>query len=146
MAANDYYFFTDTNLLVAQTSAGAYGPIAKANPSDPDEYRVTSLHTATSDPTAYAECDAIVCVQRVPSTALVSIILKPLVRPALNFAPVKCIIHKGILESSLHQRNGRGADRLHRLPQAIRNLQSKKAGCSTSRTRLVRTAGRRGCR
>jgi hypothetical protein len=105
MAANDYYFFTDTNLLVAQT-AGAYGPIAKATSTDPDEYRVTSLHTATSNPTAYAACDAIVCVQRIPGTSLLNIILKPLAQPALNFAPVKYIIYKGILEDSLIATNG----------------------------------------
>lgn len=106
MAASDYYFFTDTNLLVAQASAGAYGPIAKATSTDPDEYRVTSLHTATSHPTAYAACDAIVCVQRIPGTSLLNIILKPLVQPALNFAPVKYIIYKGILASSLIATNG----------------------------------------
>jgi hypothetical protein len=106
MASSDYYFFTDTNLLVTQLPAGAFGPIAKINSTDPDEYRVTSLHTATANPTAYAACDAIVCVQRIPSTSLVNIILKPLVQPALNFAPVKYIIYKGILANSLIDING----------------------------------------
>jgi hypothetical protein len=106
MASSDYYFFTDTNLLVTQAPAAAYGPIAKVNATDPDEYRVTSLHTATSHPTAYAACDAIVCVQRIPSTSLINIILKPLIQPTLNFAPVKYIIYKGILANSLIDTNG----------------------------------------
>jgi hypothetical protein len=133
MAANNYYFFTDTNLLVAQTT-GAYGPIAKAALTDPDDYRVTSLHTASSNPTAYAACDAIVCVQRGPNTALVNIILKPLVQPALNFAPVRYIIYKGILASSLIDGNGTdvAASANNDLTKAIWDVQAKKnASAST---------------
>ena len=59
----DFYFFTDTNLLCAQPAA--FGPVTPASVANTDEYCVTSLHTATSTPTAYAACDATVCVQRV---------------------------------------------------------------------------------
>jgi hypothetical protein len=62
----DFYFFTDTNLLTVQSAAQAFGPVIPASVANTDEYRVTSLHTATSNPTAYAACDAIVCVQRLP--------------------------------------------------------------------------------
>ena len=127
MAANNYYFFTDTNLLVAQTT-GAYGPIPKGTLTDPDEYRVTSLHTASSNPTAYAACDAIVCVQRIPATTppLVNIILKPLVQPALNFAPVKYIIYKQILASSLINGTDIAASSNNDLTKAIWETQAKK--------------------
>lgn len=125
MASSDYYFFTDTNLLVVQT-AGAYGPIAKTVSTDPDEYRVTSLHTATANPTAYAACDAILCVQRIPSTSLVNIILKPLVQPALNFAPVKYIIYKGILTDSLINGTEIAAAATNDLTKSIWKSQMKK--------------------
>jgi hypothetical protein len=60
----EFYFFADTNLLMLQTAAQAFGPV---NPvANTDEYRVTSLHTASSNPTAYAACDAIICVQQRP--------------------------------------------------------------------------------
>jgi hypothetical protein len=115
MADKSFYFFTDANqqasnnanYIGVQAATEAYGPVTSAAA---DEYRVTSLHTASFNPIAYAACKAIVCVQRIPSAALigtgitaplVNVILKPLVQPALNFAPVKYIIYKGILESSL---------------------------------------------
>jgi hypothetical protein len=107
--ANDYYFFTDINQQASNASdyinvqtSGTYGPITPATAGN-DEYRVTSLHTASFNPTAYAACEGIVCVQRIPGTTppLVNVIPKPLVQPALNFAPVKCFIYKSVLESSL---------------------------------------------
>ncbi|HEV7681134.1 MAG TPA: hypothetical protein VGO68_03355 [Pyrinomonadaceae bacterium] len=119
--ANDYFFFTDinqqasnaTDYIKVQTPGGAYGPIPPAPVGHTtDEYRVTSLHTASYNPTAYSACDGIVCVQRIPATItgtgppLVNVILKPLVQPALNFAPVKYIIYKGILADSLIAPNG----------------------------------------
>ena len=109
MASKDYFFFTDANkasnpsgYIKAQTAADAYGPVTPATPATPlaDEYRITSLHSATFNPTAYAPCDAIACVQQVSAT-LVNIVLKPLVQPIANFAPIKYIIYKGILASSL---------------------------------------------
>jgi hypothetical protein len=103
----DFYFFTDTNLLTAQSAAQAFGPVSPASVVNTDEYRVTSLHTATTNPTAYAACDAIICVQKVTANpALVNIVLKPLAQPALNFAPVKYIIYKGVLANSLIAANG----------------------------------------
>ena len=107
MDRNDYFFFTDANAqashptsyLNVQTAAQAYGPLPASGGND--EYRVTSLHTASFHPTAYAVCDGIVCVQRIPNTALLNIVLRPLVQPALNLAPVKYVIYKGILENSL---------------------------------------------
>lgn len=139
--ANDYYFFTDinqqasnaSNFIKVQTSTEAYGPITPGTPGA-DEYRVTSLHTASYNPTAYAVCDGIVCVQRIPGTTppQVNVILKPLVQPALNFAPVKYIIYKGILENSLIASNGTdvaaaGNDRLTKFlwdEQAKRNASA----------------------
>jgi hypothetical protein len=111
MASRKFHFFTDVNpqassgpaYLNVQTAAGAFGPVT-SNTANHDEYRVTSLHKATGfDSTAYAVCDGMICVQEcLPvGSGLVNIILKPLVQPPLNFAPVKYIIYKGILASSL---------------------------------------------
>lgn len=100
--ASKFYFFTDTDLLSAQPASDAYGPAGAVTGND--RYRVTSLHKAGTNPSAYAICDGIVCVQRIISNqlpALVNIILKPLVQPDLNFVPVKYFIYKGILEASL---------------------------------------------
>jgi hypothetical protein len=133
--ANDYFFFTDINqqasntsdFINVQTSTGAYGPISPGS-AGTDEYRVTSLHTASYHPTAYAACDGIVCVQRIPGTTppLVNVILKPLVQPALNFAPLKYIIYKGILESSLINGQETAAAANNRLTQFLWDEQAKR--------------------
>jgi hypothetical protein len=106
MSFSGFHFFADANSQAANPvnyihaqSTGAYGPVIPAAGTS-DDYRVTSLHTATFDPTAYAPCNAILCVQRVDALR-VNIVLKPLVQPALNFAPVKYIVYKGVLASSL---------------------------------------------
>ena len=116
--ANDFFFFTDINqqasgasdYINVQPPEDAFGPITSGT-AGMDEYSVTSLHKASYNPTAYALCDAIVCVQRIPGTTppLVNVILKPLVQPALNFAPIKYIIYKGILANSLIATNGTDA-------------------------------------
>lgn len=135
--ANDYFFFTDinqqasnaTDYIKVQTSGGAYGPIPPAPTGHTtDEYRVTSLHTASYNPTAYAACEGIVCVQRIPVTTppLVNVILKPLVQPALNSAPIKYIIYKGILESSLVNGLETAAAANNRLTQFVWDEQAKK--------------------
>jgi len=135
MASNDYFFFTDANqqdFVNVQTAAGSYGPISPGT-AGTDEYRVTSLHTASFSPTAYAACDGIVCVQRIPSTSLVNTILKPLAQPALNFAPVKYIIYKGILASSLINGTETAPATNNDLTKAIWDDQAKKnASAGTS--------------
>jgi hypothetical protein len=124
-----FYFCTDTDsgLLAPQTTAQAFGPVNPSSVAGTDEYRVTSLHSATSNPAAYAACDAIVCAQKVTADAtLVNIILKPLVQPALNFAPVKYIIYKGILASSLINGAETAAGANNDLTQSIWDAQAKK--------------------
>lgn len=117
MGSKNFFFFVDADKqasgvvnYVAAQGAGdpLYGPVTTGAAPGMDEYRVTSLHSATFNPTAYAMCDATVCVQKIPGTTppLVNIVLKPLVQPALNFAPIKYIVYKGILASSLIAANG----------------------------------------
>lgn len=54
-----FHFFTDYDLLNAQTSSQAFGPAGVANigGTDYDQYRVTSLQTASATPKAYSICD-----------------------------------------------------------------------------------------
>lgn len=133
MASRKFHFFTDANTQASNGSAylnvqgatGTYGPVASSTAGH-DEYRVTSLHTATGfDPTAYAACDGMICVQRVDATR-VNIILKPLVQPPLNFAPVKYIIYKGILASSLIDGTDVAPATSNQLAKVIHETQAKK--------------------
>lgn len=95
-----HHFFTDADLLMAQTSDQAFGPVQGS--LSPDEYRITSSHTSTADAKAYAICDGIVCVQQVNSDpSLLNIILKPLTKPDIEFSNVDYFIYKGIKLSSL---------------------------------------------
>jgi hypothetical protein len=129
----NYYFFTDANqqgsnpshYIKTQTSTEAYGPVTIGVAAGMDEYRVTSLHSATFDPAAYAACDAIVCVQRVNAT-VVNIILKPLAQPPLNFVPIKYIVYKGILASSLINGTEVAAPANNQLAKFIWDEQVKK--------------------
>lgn len=134
--ANDYYFFTDINQQASNASdyinvqppEDAFGPITPGT-AGTDQYRVTSLHKASYNPTAYAACDGIVCVQRIPVTItgtsppLVNVILKPLVQPALS-----------VLESSLVNDRKRLATTTSRNP---RGCNQKNFSCSMSGTPLV---------
>lgn len=99
------YFFTELDLLNSQTANQAYGPVLN---SETTHYRVTSLHSATGQPMAYAMMDGMVLVQESsPGSNTVSLILRPTSQPAaLNFARVKYIIYRGIFRQSLISPNG----------------------------------------
>jgi hypothetical protein len=94
-----FHFFTDTNLLSSQLSS-AFGP-AGTDGAGNDRYRISSMHSASSNPAAYAICNGIVCVQEVPNTSLVNLILKPMDPFPINFVPVRYYIYKGIRRDSL---------------------------------------------
>src|SRR4051812_13302358 len=128
--ASKFYFFTDTDLLSAQVTGDAFGP-AGIDGAGNDSYRLTSMHSAAAvDPSAYAVCSGIVCVQEIPGTspALVNLILKPLDQPPLNFAPVKYIIYKGIKAASLIDPNGTdvAASATNQLTKLAWEVQAKK--------------------
>lgn len=94
---SDFFFFTDIDLLSAQTSGNEFGPVA-ANTST--QYQVTSLHSSTSVPKAYAVCDGILLVQDA-GTNLVNLILKPIKQPPFAFPKVKFFIYRGVQKSSI---------------------------------------------
>lgn len=125
--ATKFHFFTDTDLLSTQPSSDAFGP-AGTDGVEHDQYRVSSLHGATSDPTAYAVCSGIVCVQEIPNTspALVNLILKPLDQPPINFVPVRYYIYKGILKSTLFDAAAIAASGTNQLTTAIWASQNAK--------------------
>jgi len=106
--ASNYFFFTDRGLLNSQSS-GEFGPAGTY--SDPntsvvyDQYRVTSMHSASTDAPAYAACKGIVFVQaqggNLSTTSLLNIVLKPFEQPPFEFPKIKYFIYKGIKKSSL---------------------------------------------
>lgn len=95
-----FHFFTDLDLLDSQSSTDAFGPLAAAGGKD--RYQLTSLHSATSDPKAYAVCDGVVFIQEdSTNTDLVNLILKPMSQPPFAFPKVKFFIYHGIKKDSL---------------------------------------------
>lgn len=106
----DFFFFTDLDKLTDQTIDQAFGPIL--NSADPlflaseDRFKVTSTHTASSNPFAYAICDSKILVQPyiengTVNTNYVNIILQPIEQPAGIAPRIKYIIYRGILKNSL---------------------------------------------
>jgi hypothetical protein len=95
----DFFFFTDIDLLNVQTSDLAFGPL---NGFENSKYRLCNLHTASSDPSAYAICSGSVFIQ-VDNTdsTLVNLVLKPSQQPVIDFPTIKYYIYKGIKKTSL---------------------------------------------
>ena len=87
------HFFTRHD-LITQVAAKAYGPVSG---NEANQYRVTTLLNAASEPQAYAVVDGIVMVQRDPGNNLVvNLILKPFKQAMLGFTPVRYFIYRGI--------------------------------------------------
>lgn len=102
-----FCFFTDadeTGLLNLQNSSDAFGVVSDT------EFRVTSLHTAASNPRVFAVCDGTIAVQQDSQSGIVSLILKPKDQPPvgnkINFVPIKYIIYKGVVKGSLISGSG----------------------------------------
>jgi hypothetical protein len=97
---SDIYFFTDVDLLEEQTAEQAFGPVSRCEET---QYRVTSMHTATVNPCAYAVCDGIIKIQDsdLNPDNLVNIILKPSSHQKINGVEIKYFIYRGILKESI---------------------------------------------
>ncbi len=97
---SDIYFFTDVDLLNDQTAEQAFGPVSGCEDT---QYRVTSMHTATANPCAYAVCDGIIKIQDsdLNPDNLVNIILKPSSHQKINGVEIKYFIYRGILKESI---------------------------------------------
>ena len=96
----DFFFFTDVDLLDSQTAEQAYGPAGVSGGKD--RFRITSIHSATGTPKAYAICDGQVAIQQDSENAnIVHLILKPNEQPFINCSRIKYIIYKGINKESL---------------------------------------------
>ncbi len=77
---------------LTQVAADGYGPVAgDVN----NKFRVTSSFTATAAVKAYAISNGVVMVQKVDATH-VTVIIKPLTQPGLEFSPVKYYVYRGI--------------------------------------------------
>lgn len=88
-----FHFFTDIDLLNLQLDTQAFGPVKG---SETTQYRVTSLHSASSNPNAYAVCKGKVLVQPdIENENLVNIILKPLDQPFKGIV-IKYIVYRSL--------------------------------------------------
>jgi len=118
-----FYFFTDIDLLNLQVQSGAFGPAGTSGGKD--KYQVTSMHTASSDPGAYAICDGIVFVQEDSTNAnLVNLVLKPLSQPPFAFPKVKFFVYRGIKKDSLINGNEIASSGANDLTESIWSSQS----------------------
>jgi hypothetical protein len=125
--ASKFHFFTDTNLLLSQSASDAFGP-GGTDGAGNDQYRISSMHSASADPAAYAVCSGIVCAQDIPNTTppRVNLILKPLDRPPINFVPIRYYIYKGIRKDSLFNGAAIAPSATNDLTKAIWNSQDAK--------------------
>lgn len=101
----DFFFFTDLDLLNAQTSDQAYGPVLSGDPTydaNKEKFRLTSMHAATVNPLAYAVCKGQILVQEDSTNpTLVNVILKPENHPNNDLPYIKYFIYRGILKNTL---------------------------------------------
>ena len=98
-----FYFFTDIDLLNAQTASEAFGSVPNAETT---EFRVTSMHSAALIGTrrAFAICNGIVKAQTVTDITtpeLINLIIKPFNPGLIDGIDIKYIIYRGVLKSSL---------------------------------------------
>lgn len=102
---NKFFYFTDFDLIETQSNGQAFGSISSSDPAydvGKEKYRLTSVHTATANPMAYAICKGQVLIQN-DSTNIdrVNLILKPLIQPSVNLPRINYFIYRGLLKSSL---------------------------------------------
>lgn len=88
----DIFFFTDVDLLNDQTAEQAFGPVSGCEDT---QYRITSMHTATANPCAYAVCDGHVYIQK-SSKDQVSLILKPINDGIFQGIPILYFLYRNI--------------------------------------------------
>ncbi len=104
-----FHFFTDIDLIQLQSEAEAFGEITAGHEDyvyNLDAWCVSSMHTASADPLAYAICNGEILVQEDTTSGgiLVNIILKPTEQPrksGVNLPEVKYYIYRGIKKSSI---------------------------------------------
>lgn len=116
------HFFTvaDANVFNNQPASDPFGPFIDSLQPTKDFFRLTSKHTATGTAKAYAVCNGVVAVQEDSiNNNLINLILKPLQQPALNFAPIKYFIYKGIKKSSLFSGTDITAKPTNRLTETL---------------------------
>jgi len=95
----DFFFFTDTDLLLPQAVDKAYGPVSGFENS---KYRLCSIHSASSDSNAYAICSGTVFIQVDNSDPnLLNLILRPFVQPDVQLPHIAYFIYRGIRKDSL---------------------------------------------
>lgn len=99
------HYFTDINLLQAQDVSGRFGSVLSSDSdyiTGQESFRVSSHHTASSDPLAYAVINGQLLVQQHEDDInLVNILLKPNEQPSNDLPKIKYFIYRGILKNTL---------------------------------------------
>jgi hypothetical protein len=98
MAKN--HFFKEKSLLNNQVSGKEFGPVFG---NEDTQFRVCSLHSASTSSKAIAINDGTVAIQKIAgsSPATINLILKPYSQGKIDGFRIKYFIYRGILESSL---------------------------------------------
>ncbi len=78
---------------LSQTANQAYGPV---NGQVSNQFRITSLFTATTDTHAYAVTNGIVFLQPGADANTVNLVLRPFKQPIIGFTPVKYFIYRSL--------------------------------------------------
>lgn len=124
---SNIHFFTDVELLNQQQANEAFGPLPDANGKN--RYQVASLHTASSDPKAFAVCPGTIFVQECPNpdsggADLINLVLKPEEQPIADLPRVLFYVYRGIRKDSLIDSNGNIATSGNDLADSIHDTQN----------------------
>jgi hypothetical protein len=116
-----YYFFSEVDLFASQSASQAFGPVSGFSSY---KFLVTSKHTATSDPKAFAVCDGTVFVQEISGTNNVNLVLRPTQQPPFAFPKIKFFIYRNILKNTLVNGDEIAAAATNDLTQSIWDSQT----------------------
>ena len=94
-----FYFFTEPDKLPVQNQNNAFGPLGASGGFD--VFQVSGLHKTAAPLKAFAVCNGTICVQKVGSTGLVNLILKPAQQPECDLPYIGYYLYKGIKASSI---------------------------------------------
>ncbi len=94
----DFSVFTDFSIASFNNATDAFGPVIGFETT---QFQVTQRFDTYAGMPAYAVVTGEVIIQEVAgNSSLVNLVLKPIIRPALDFTPVKYFIYRGLKKSS----------------------------------------------
>lgn len=94
---SNIFYYCDPGLIQKQNPQTKYGPLDNSTDKN---FRVTNLHSSSTDNPAYAVCDGFLFMQLGEGSSL-NLILKPMQETFGNGLKIQYVIYKGIKKSSL---------------------------------------------